>query len=59
LIVALGETPPRPPGGPLVHPLTGHHGVYELRFAPDWRATFTFGEGGDFSHFKPLMKRTP
>jgi len=26
-----------------VHPLTGHHGVYELRFAPDGRATFTLG----------------
>ena len=27
----------------MVHPLAGHHGVYELRFAPNGRATFTFG----------------
>jgi hypothetical protein len=31
------------PGEPLVNPLAGHRGVYELRFAPDGRATFTFG----------------
>jgi hypothetical protein len=30
------------PGEPLVNPLAGHRGVYELRFAPDGRATFTF-----------------
>ena len=43
LIAALSETPPRVPGEPLVNPLAGHRGVYELRFAPDGRATFTFG----------------
>jgi hypothetical protein len=43
LVAALSQTPPTLPGDPLVHPLSGHHGVYELRFAPDGRATFTFG----------------
>jgi len=43
LIAALSQTPPRMPGEPLVNPLAGHRGVYELRFAPDGRATFTFG----------------
>jgi len=43
LVAALKQDPPSLPGDPLVHPLTGHHGVYELRFAPDGRATFTFG----------------
>jgi len=42
LIAALSQTPPRVPGEPLVNPLAGHRGVYELRFAPDGRATFTF-----------------
>jgi hypothetical protein len=44
LVAALSRTPPGLPGEPLVNPLAGHHGVYELRFAPDGRATFTFGE---------------
>ena len=43
LIAALSQTPPRVPGEPLVNPLAGHRGVYELRFAPDGRARFTFG----------------
>jgi hypothetical protein len=43
LVAALSRTPPSLPGEPLVNPLSGHHGVYELRFAPDGRATFTFG----------------
>ena len=43
LVSALKQDPPALPGDPLVHPLSGHHGVYELRFAPDGRATFTFG----------------
>lgn len=43
LVAALKQTPPVLPGDPLVHPLAGHHGVYELRFAPNGRATFTFG----------------
>jgi len=43
LVAALQQTPPTLPGDPLVHPLAGHHGVYELRFAPDGRATFTLG----------------
>jgi hypothetical protein len=43
LVVALSQAPPSLPGDPLVHPLAGHRGVYELRFAPDGRATFTFG----------------
>jgi hypothetical protein len=30
------------PGEPLVNHLDGHRGVYELRCAPDGRATFTF-----------------
>ena len=42
LVAALQQDPPRLPGDPLVHPLAGHRGVYELRFAPDGRATFTF-----------------
>lgn len=42
LVAALQQTPPSLPGDPLVHPLAGHRGVYELRFAPDGRATFTF-----------------
>ncbi len=42
LIAALSQTPPRVPGEPLVNPLAGHRGVYELRFAPDGRATFAF-----------------
>jgi hypothetical protein len=42
LIVALSQTPPRVPGEPLVNTLAGHRGVYELRFARDGRATFTF-----------------
>lgn len=43
LVTALSQTPPTVPGDPLVHPLAGHRGVYELRFAPDGRATFPFG----------------
>ncbi len=43
LVAALKQTPPALPGNPLVHPLAGHRGAYELRFAPDGRATFTFG----------------
>jgi len=43
LVAALKQTPPALLGDPLVHPLAGHRGVYELRFAPDGRATFTFG----------------
>jgi hypothetical protein len=43
LVAALQQTPPRLPGEPLVNPLSGHRGVYELRFAADGRATFTFG----------------
>lgn len=43
LVTALKQKPPSLPGDPLIHPLSGHHGVYELRFAPDGRATFTFG----------------
>ncbi len=35
LVAALKQTPPALPGDPLVHPLAGHRGVYELRFAPD------------------------
>jgi hypothetical protein len=34
LVAALSQTPPRVPGEPLVKPLAGHRGVYELRFAP-------------------------
>jgi len=30
LIAALSQTPPRVPGEPLVNPLAGHRGVYEL-----------------------------
>lgn len=44
LVAALSRTPAGLPGEPLVNPLAGHHHVYELRFAPDGRATFTFGE---------------
>jgi hypothetical protein len=33
LVSALSQTPPRVPGEPLVNPLAGHRGVYELRFA--------------------------
>ena len=43
LVAALSQTPPRLPGEPLVNPLAGHRGVYELRFARDGRATFTLG----------------
>ena len=32
LVAALQQTPPSLPGDPLVHPLAGHRGVYELRF---------------------------
>ena len=43
LVAALKQTPPTLPGDPLVHPLAGHRGLYELRFAPDGSATFTLG----------------
>jgi hypothetical protein len=32
LIAALSQMPRRVPGEPLVNPLAGHRGVYELRF---------------------------
>ena len=35
LVAALSRSPPGLPGEPLVSPLAGHHGVYELRFAGD------------------------
>lgn len=43
LVAALKQTPPGLPGDPLARPLAGHHGLYELRFAPNGRATFMFG----------------
>jgi len=43
LVAALKADPPGLPGEPLVKALSGRRGVYELRFSPDGRATFTFG----------------
>ena len=44
LVAELERDPPRLPGMPVVRPLSGRRGVYELRFAPDGRATFHVGE---------------
>lgn len=44
LIAPLSTTPPTEPGEPLVQALEGHPGFVELRFGPDARAIYTFGE---------------
>lgn len=41
LVGALSAAPPALPGEPLVKAISGHPGVFELRFSPDGRATFT------------------
>ena len=44
LIEPLSTTPPTDPGEPLVRELKEHKGFFELRFAADARAIYTFGE---------------
>ncbi len=41
LVVALSASPPALPREPLVKAISGHPGVFELRFSPDGRATLT------------------
>ncbi len=52
LVATLSATPPALPGEPLVKAISGNPGVFELRFAPDGRATFTLEapQRGDLPH---------
>ena len=43
LVEALQHRPPRFPPTLRVHRVQGHEGVWELTWAPDGRATFSYG----------------
>jgi hypothetical protein len=44
LVAPLSTTPPSAPGETLVRELNDHPGFFELRFGPDTRAIYTFGQ---------------